>query len=154
MRVTLNPTKTRAALRTSARISLQMLLVLLMTGVALWILGWMWSVIWPLVVGLLLTTLTWPVARFLRRHRWRPALAASVVTLLFLVVFGGIVALIAVPVASESDELVTGGVNGIQELRKWIEGPPLNIGGDQVSSALDEAVARIQGNVGNIVSAT
>ncbi|CAM3310919.1 AI-2E family transporter [Kibdelosporangium persicum] len=154
MRVTLNATKTRTALRTSARISLDVLLVLLLTWVALWILGWMWPVVWPLVIGLLLTTLTWPMTRFLRRRGWRPALAATTVTVLFLLGAAGTVALIAVPVASQADELTTGVINGIEELRDWASGPPLNIGDDQVSQALDEAVARIQGSIGSIISAT
>src|SRR5688500_8975785 len=111
----LSSTKTRAALRTSARISLELLLVLLMIAVALWALGWMWSITWPVIVALLLTTLTWPPTRFLRRHGWRPALAASVVTVLFLVVAAGIVVLIAVPVASQAGDLTAGVVDGIQQ---------------------------------------
>ncbi|MGC5016307.1 AI-2E family transporter [Streptosporangium sp. DT93] len=154
MPATLNAEKTRSALRTSARISLEMLLVVLMTAVVLWILGQMWSVIWPLVIALLLTTLTWPVARFLRRHGWHPTLAASVVTLLFLLVAAGIVVLIAVPVASQSGELVTGVGDGIQRLRDWASGPPFNIGDNQVSDVFNTAVARIQSSVGSIVTAT
>jgi putative heme transporter len=154
MPATLSATKTRAALRTSARISLETLLVVLMTAVGLWLLGRMWSVIWPLVVALLLTTLTWPVARFLRRHGWPPALAASAVTVLFLLVAAGIVVLIAVPVASQSGELVTGVVDGIQQLREWAAGPPLNIGDDQVTQAFDTAIARLQDSVGSIITVT
>jgi predicted PurR-regulated permease PerM len=150
----LSSTKTRAALRTSARVSLQMLLVLLMTGVALWLLGKMWSVVWPLVVALLLTTLTWPLTRFLRRHGWPPALAASVVTVGSLLIAAGIVVLIAVPVAAQSGQLADGVVDGIQKLREWAAGPPLNIGDDQVTSAFDAAVTRIQDSVGSIVTAT
>ncbi|MFF3437449.1 AI-2E family transporter [Streptosporangium sp. NPDC002721] len=153
MPATLNSKKTRAALRTSARISLEMLLVVLMASVVLWILGQMWSVIWPLVIALLLTTLTWPVTRFLRRHGWHPTLAASVVTLLFLLVAAGTVVLIAVPVASQSGELATGVSNGIKQLRDWASGPPLNLGDDQLSKALDTAVTRIQSSVGSIVTA-
>ncbi|MFC6084461.1 AI-2E family transporter [Sphaerisporangium aureirubrum] len=154
MTATPNATKTRSALRTSARISLEMLLVVLMTAVSLWILGRMWSVIWPLVIALLLTTLTWPLTRFLRRHGWPPALAASAVTILFLLVAAGTVVLIAVPVASQAGELSTGVGNGIQQLRDWAAGPPLNIGADQVSTALDATVKRIQSSVGSIVTAT
>jgi putative heme transporter len=150
----LSSTKAQAALRTSARISLQMLLVLLMTWVVLWILGWTWSVIWPLVIALLLTTLTWPLARFLRNHRWPPALAASAVTLLFLLVAAGIVVLIAVPVAGESGKLVSGVVDGIEQVREWASGPPLNIGDDQVTKAFDAGVQRLQDSVGSIMTAT
>jgi predicted PurR-regulated permease PerM len=153
MSVTLSSTRTRAALRASAHISVELLLVLVATAVALWVLGRMWSVVWPLIVGLLLTTLTWPLTRFLRRHGWRPALAASTVTVLFLVVAAGVVALIAVPVASQSGELSDGVVEGIQRLREWAAGPPLNIGDAQINQAFDSAVARAQDGVGSMVSA-
>ena len=151
---TLNSARTRSALRTSAMVSLQMLIVLIMTGVVLWAIGRMWDAVWPLVVALLLTTLTWPVARFLRDHGWRPALAASSVTLLFLLLAAGTAVLIAVPVAAQAGELATGVVNGIQKLREWAGGPPLNLGADQLTSALDATVARLQSSVGSIVTAT
>ncbi|NEE56102.1 AI-2E family transporter, partial [Streptomyces sp. SID8455] len=63
MSATLSSEKTAAALRRSARVSVELLLVLLMAAVALWLLGRTWSVVWPLIVALLLTTLTWPFAR-------------------------------------------------------------------------------------------
>lgn len=154
MRARLNATRTRAALRTSSRISVEVLLVLVLTGVVLWLLGRTWSIVWPLVIALLITTLTWPVARFLRDRGWRPALAASLVTLLFLLFAAGIVALIAVPVASQSGELADRVAAGIQELREWAAGPPLNIGDDQITNAVDSGVAQVQDSVGDIVSAT
>ncbi|MEU5700707.1 AI-2E family transporter [Streptomyces aurantiacus] len=152
MPASLSTARTRAALRVSARVSVELLLVLVMTAVALWLLGRMWSVVWPLIVGLLLTTLTWPVARFLRRHGWPPALAAASVTVLFLAVAAAVVALIAVPVASQSGELTEGVVDGIHKVRDWAAGPPLNIDEDQVSGALDTAAERIQKSAGSLVT--
>ncbi|MDA5280186.1 AI-2E family transporter [Streptomyces sp. NPDC054904] len=152
MSVTLSSGRAAAALRTSARVSAESLVVLAMAAVTLWILGRMWSVVWPLIVALFLTTLTWPLASFLRRRGWRPALAATAVTLLFLLVAAGIVALIAVPVASQSGELVEGVRQGIQQLREWAAGPPLNIGDDQLTGAFDAAMARLQNSVGSAVS--
>ncbi|MFD3515853.1 AI-2E family transporter [Streptomyces sp. NPDC058657] len=149
----LSSVKSEAALRRSARISVDVLLVLVMAAVALWLVGRMWSVVWPVVVALLLTTLTWPLARLLRGRGWRPALAASLVTVLFLLVFLGTVALIAVPVASQSGQLADGVVSGLQQLREWAAGPPLNIGDDQISSAFDSAVERIQNSAGTMVTA-
>ncbi|WP_250008715.1 AI-2E family transporter [Actinoplanes sp. M2I2] len=151
----LNPDRARSALRTSALLSAQTLLVLVMAYVVLWLMGRAWSVIWPVVVALLLTTLTWPVARFLRyRLNWKPALAASVVTLLFLVVMAGIIVVIAVPVASQSGELADAVVDGIQRLREWAAGPPLNFGDDDITGAFDSAVERIQNSAGSIVNIT
>ncbi|MFG3475609.1 AI-2E family transporter [Streptomyces chengbuensis] len=153
MSARLSSTRARAALGTSARVSVELLLVFVMVAVALWLLGRMWSVVWPLIVGLLLTTLTWPPARFLRRHGWPPALAASAVTVLFLLAAAGVVALIAVPVASQSGELADGVVQGIQQVREWAAGPPLNIGDDQITGAFDAAVERIQNSAGSMVTA-
>ncbi|MER6408773.1 AI-2E family transporter [Streptomyces viridosporus] len=152
MSATLNSRRTRAALRASARLSGELLLVLVMAAVVLWVVGWMWPVVWPLVVALLLTTLTWPLARFLRRRGVAPALAASVVTVLFLLVAAGTVALIAVPVASQSGELADGVVEGIRRLREWAAGPPLNIDDDQIAHAFDAATARIQDSAGSIAN--
>ena len=154
MPATLSASKTRAALSTSARISLQVLVLLVMTGVTLWLLGKMWSVLWPLVVALLLTTLTWPLARFLRRHRWHPALAATTVTVVSLLVAAGIIVLIVVPVAAQGGELAQGVADGIRQVREWAAGPPLNIGDDQVTTAFDAAIDRIQASIGSIVTAT
>ncbi|MFJ8146341.1 AI-2E family transporter [Streptomyces sp. NPDC096048] len=152
MSARLSSARTRAALRTTARTSAELLLILVMLAVALWILGRMWPIVWPLIVGLLLTTLTWPSARFLRRHGWRPALAAAVVTVAFLLAVAGIVALIAVPMSSETDELTAGVVEGIARLRDWAAGPPLNVDDSQITSALDSAMARVQDSIGSVVT--
>ncbi|GAA2272649.1 AI-2E family transporter [Streptomyces atrovirens] len=152
MSATLNAGRTRAALRTSARVSGELLLVLVAAAVVLWVLGRMWSVVWPLIVGLLLTTLTWPPTRFLRRRGLAPALAASLVTVLFLLVAAGTVALIAVPVASEAGELTDGVAEGVQRLREWAAGPPLNIDDAQIADAFDTATARIQDSAGAIAT--
>ncbi len=145
--------KSRAALHISARVCAELLLVLVAVAVALWLLDRMWSVVWPLTLGLLLTTLTWPPTRFLRRRGWPPALAAGLVTVLFLLVAAGVVALIAVPVASQSGELTDGVVEGVQRLREWAAGPPLNIGDAEIDRAFDSGVDRAQEGLGSAVSA-
>ncbi|MFJ2740774.1 AI-2E family transporter [Streptomyces sp. NPDC087440] len=149
----LSSAKSAAALRRVARISLDLLLVLVAVAAVLWLVGQMWSVFWPVVVALLLTTLTWPPVRFLRRHGWRPAAAAGLVTLVFLLVVAGVAALIALPVASQAGQLSDSVVAGIQQVREWAAGPPLNIGDDQITRALDEAVQRIQNSAGSVLTA-
>ncbi|GHA18630.1 AI-2E family transporter [Streptomyces spiroverticillatus] len=149
----LSSAKSAAALRRVARISLDLLLVLVAVAAVLWLVGQMWSVFWPVVVALLLTTLTWPPVRFLRRHGWRPAPAAGLVTLVFLLVVAGVAALIALPVASQAGQLSDSVVAGIQQVREWAAGPPLNIGDDQITQALDEAVKRIQDSAGSVLTA-
>ena len=43
--------------------------------------------------ALLIASVLWPATRFLRRHKWPPALAASVVLLTFIALFAGIIVL-------------------------------------------------------------
>ncbi len=64
----------------------------------------------------------------------------------------GALVLIVVPVASQSSELVSGVEEGIGQLREWAAGPPLNIGDDQVTSALDSGVAQLQERVSDIIN--
>ncbi|GIF04286.1 AI-2E family transporter [Actinoplanes siamensis] len=141
-------------MRNAARVSAETLLILLLLYLFLELLGIAWSVLWPLVVALLLTTLTWPPVRLLRRRGWPPALAASVVTVLFLALVVGIVVLIAVPVSAQAGKLAQGVVDGIETVRDWASGPPLNISDDQVNSGLNSAVDKMQASVGSIANAT
>ena len=84
-------------------------------GHPLRLLGVAWPALWPVTVALLLTTLTWPPVRFLRRHRWRPAPAAALVTVLFVLFAASAGIVIVAPVASHSGELANGVANGIQQ---------------------------------------
>jgi predicted PurR-regulated permease PerM len=49
--------------------------------------------------------------------------------------------------------LSDGVVEGIQRLREWAAGPPLNIGDAQIDKAFDSAVARAQDGLGSMVGA-
>ncbi|WP_352396577.1 AI-2E family transporter [Kineosporia sp. NBRC 101677] len=146
--------KANRALTAAAWSTAKIVVVLFGLWMFIRVLNASWSVIWPLVIALLLTTLTEPVSRFLRNHGWPAALAASVTTLLGLLVVAGAVVLIVVPVSSQSGELADGVQQGIQQTRDWMAGPPLNIEDDQVNEAVDAGVARVQESVSDIISVT
>ncbi|GAA3627795.1 AI-2E family transporter [Kineosporia mesophila] len=150
----MNPDRTQSALRTAAWTSAQLLVVLLAVWVGLKLLGSAWSIIWPLVLALLFTTLTEPLARFLRNHGWPATAAAAAVTVTALLIVVGALVLIVVPVAAQSDQLVDGVTQGIQQARDWAAGPPLNIGDDQVTKGVDSAVAKVQSSVNDIINVT
>jgi predicted PurR-regulated permease PerM len=68
----------------------------------------MMLVVLPVIIAVLLTTLLAPIVCFLRDRRgWRPAPAAFATTLLAVLVFSGLWALIIPGVISQSDELVS-----------------------------------------------
>jgi predicted PurR-regulated permease PerM len=142
--------KMQRASRTLAIASAQLLLIAAALYLVFWVLGKLWSILLPIVLGLLIATVLWPATRFLRRHRWPPALAASVVLVVFLAAFGGIIAAIAPSVADQVTELADAATAALQDVQNWLQGPPFNLGEDQIGDAVDSAINSIQGNAQDI----
>lgn len=116
-----------------------------------YLLGQIWVIVLPIVLALFLTTLLWPGARWLRSHRWPPALAAATIVLAFLGVLAAVFAVIVLPVAEQADDVVTGIEGGLERIEEWVSGPPLNLGDDAVGQAVDDGVAQLQERAGDIV---
>ena len=142
--------RVQSATRTLAVASAQLLLIAAAIVVLGYVLGKLWSILLPIVLGLLFTTVLWPPTRFLRKHRWPPALAAAVVLIGFLAVFGGLIAVIAPQVADQAGELADQTVAALDNVQTWLEGPPFNIGEDQIGNAIDNVIGRLQDNATDI----
>jgi predicted PurR-regulated permease PerM len=140
----------QAALRKLAIASAQLLLIAAAVVVIGYVLGKLWSILLPIVFGLLFATVLWPATRFLRAHRWPPALAASTVLLVFLAAFGGIIAAIAPAVAAQAVDLADAATAALVDVQNWLTGPPFNLGEEQIGNAVDSATRSIQGNAQNI----
>ncbi len=140
----------QAASRTLATAAAQFLLVVAALIVLGYVLGKLWVILLPIVLGLLIATVLWPPTRFLRKHGWPPALAASLVLLIFLAAFAGIIAAIAPSVADQVVELADQATAGLQDLQESLTGPPFNLGEDQIGDAVDSVINNIQGNAQNI----
>src|SRR3712207_404303 len=142
--------KLQRAFRTVAIASAQLLLIAAALYLLFWLLGKLWSILLPIVLGLLIATVLWPATRFLRKHRWPPALAASVVLLTFLAAFVGIIAAIAPSVADQVTKLADAATAALQDVQEWLQGPPFNLGEDQIGDAVDSTINSIQGNAQDI----
>jgi predicted PurR-regulated permease PerM len=136
--------------RTLATASAQLLLVAGAVVLLGWVAGKLWVVLLPVVLGLLFATVLWPPVRLLRHHRWPPALASAVVLLVFLGLIGGVIALIAPQIASQAGEVADGVTGGLTQVRRWLEGPPFDLGEDQIGNAVDSAIGSLQSNAQNI----
>jgi predicted PurR-regulated permease PerM len=142
----------QAASRVLATASAQFLLIVAAVVVLGYVLGRLWVILLPIVLGLLIATVLWPPTRFLRKHGWPPALAASVVVVVFLAAFGGLIAAIAPSVADQVVELGDQASGGLQDLQERLQGPPFNIDEQQIGDAVDSVINNIQGNAQNIAS--
>jgi predicted PurR-regulated permease PerM len=142
--------KIQKASRSLAIASAQFLLICAAVVVLFWVLGRLWSILLPIVLGLLIATVLWPTTRFLRKHRWPPALAASMVLLAAITILVGIIAAIAPSVADQVTELSDAATSALQDVQVWLQGPPFNLGEDQIGNAVDTVINSIQDNAQNI----
>jgi putative heme transporter len=112
----------------------------LISAATLWLIGWvvgrLWVVVMPVVVGLLITTILWPLMAWLLRHKWKPALAATAVLLLGLLVVAATIALIVPSVVSQAPEIGEQAAAGLVRIQEWMTGPPLNLEPEQISGAV------------------
>ncbi|WP_249523605.1 AI-2E family transporter [Modestobacter marinus] len=140
----------QAATRRVAVLSAELILIVIALIIVGRLIGELWVVLLPVVLGLLFTTVLWPLVRFLRHHSWPPALASLVVLLLFLGAFGGIIAVIAPQVVGQVEEVADGVTQGLEQVQDYLAGPPFNIDDQQVGNAVDSIINSVQSNAQNI----
>ncbi|MHA6621479.1 AI-2E family transporter [Pseudonocardia sp. DLS-67] len=136
----------------TARWSLRLILVA--GGVVLiWLLiGALWSIVMPTVLAVILATMLWPPTAWLRRRRFRPALAAATVLFAGMVVLAGLVTLITTSVVGSIPEITLSATRGIQAIQQWLSGPPVNLAQSQLDAALQTATAQLQQSVSTITT--
>jgi predicted PurR-regulated permease PerM len=120
--------------------------LILLAGVVVLALGAsrLMLVVLPVLTAVLLTTLLTPLMRWLQAHGWRPAAAALVTTLLAVLVFFGLWALIIPGVLSQFDDLVSSVQEGAGQAVGLLE--PLGVGRADVDRAIDRALSSVQGS--------
>jgi predicted PurR-regulated permease PerM len=141
-----------AAFSRVATLSLRFLLVCAALVVVWYLAGQLWVVLLPILLGLLLATVLWPPVRFLRRKGAPPALAASAVLLLSVLLLLGILGGLAPQVTSQSEELADQVTAGLGQVQEYVTGPPLNLGEDQVGRTVDNGIEQLQSNAQNIAT--
>jgi predicted PurR-regulated permease PerM len=142
--------KLMGAMRRVSIVAAQALVIAAAVLLLWYVLGWFWVILLPIIIGLLITTMLWPATRFLRKHRWPPALAAATVLLLFLGLIAGIIGVIAPQVVGQVEDLADGVTGGLQQVQTWLAGPPFNLGDGQVDDAVDSIINTVQSNAQNI----
>src|SRR5919108_558526 len=101
-------------------------------------------VVLPVIIAILLTNLLMPAMQALLRRGWRPAPAAAASTLLAVLGFAGLWALIIPGVVSQSDELVSSLQQGAGHAVSVLE--PLGVSRADVETAIDDGLRSIQAN--------
>ncbi|WP_280235846.1 AI-2E family transporter [Nocardia cyriacigeorgica] len=122
----------------------------------LWVIGYvaakLWVVLLPVLLAIVVATVLWPPTRWLIQHRLRPAAAASITVIGFLAVLSGVIALIVPSVVDQAPDLADKSTEGINRVRDWLQGPPLNVRDEQLDSAVEAVVSRLQSSAEQIAT--
>lgn len=142
----------RTGLRSTAVVCAQMLLVLAFLYALMLLLSKFWVVLLPVILAIVIATVLWPPVRWLLARRV-PAAGATIVVLLgAIAIIGGVIGLIVPSVVDQAPQLANKAVEGVQKVQDWIQGPPLNIGDEQISSLADEITSKLQSSASTIAS--
>jgi predicted PurR-regulated permease PerM len=125
------------ALDTSAAASWRIILVLAALWIAAKVVGRVWVVVLPVLVALLLVVAVWPVKAWLERHHCRPLLASWIAFLVPILIVGGVATATFAGARSQFGDLDTTIGEGLDDVRDWAQGEPLNLSEDQVQGISD-----------------
>ncbi|GLY51228.1 AI-2E family transporter [Lentzea sp. NBRC 102530] len=133
-----------------ARWSLRAALAALGFWMVFWLVGKLWVVVMPVLLGLLITTVLWPPARWMMSKGLNSALAATIVLVVGLGVLGGVIAAISSSIASGVPEIAQSAQKAVQQLQDWASGPPFNLKGSDLDRLLSQGVDQIKSSIGSI----
>ena len=114
----------------------------------LWVVGIvvadLWVVVLPVLLAVVIATVLWPPTRAMTKRGFPPAAAAGISLLTFFAILAGIVALIVPSVIDQAPDLGTKTTDGVNQVRHWLQGPPLNIRDEQLDSASQAIIDKVQ----------
>lgn len=123
---------------------------------AAWVLGWVightWMVLFPVALALILSTVLVPPVNWLRAKKVPSGLAAAAVVLGFIGLVVGIIAILTPLVADKSGEVAAGATDGLQKVRDWVTGEPLNLSEGQITRAIEAVQDKVTSSASAISS--
>jgi predicted PurR-regulated permease PerM len=129
---------------------------IIVIAAAAWVIGWgigaIWVVLFPVSLALIVSTVLGPPAAWLRSKGWPAGVAAAVIVLGFIAVIVGIIALLTPQVAGQANEVASGASDGLQKVRDWLTGEPLNLSDGQITRAISAVQDKIQASASSISS--
>ena len=137
-------------LASAARVSAQIIVVVLLLWVVGQILGKVWTGVLPVALALLFATVLWPGVAFLRRRGMPDSIAAATMTVTGILVMVGVVAGIVPSVVGQANALGHKAADGITKAKQWLQGPPFNVGDDQITNLLDTLQNKVKASAGAI----
>ena len=124
--------------------SIRIITIAAATFVLGWVIGHLWVVVFPVALALLVATVLEPPVRWLREHKVPSGLAAALVSLGFIALIVGVIALLTPQVAGAAPEIARSASDGLQKVRDWLTGEPLNLSEGQITNAIVAVQDKLQ----------
>ncbi|WP_414646299.1 AI-2E family transporter [Corynebacterium sp. UBA2622] len=141
--------------RTAAAWALRFIIIVAASALLLYLLKFVWVGLLPALLALVVSTVLWPPVRALRnRAGMAPALAVSIVLLVFFGLIAAIFALMAPLVQNQGGQLITQSQQGITDAVAWAE-ERFNLGildSSRVQETLQQVTDFVRGQASNIAS--
>lgn len=126
------------------------LLIAAAAAVLGWGLGQVSGAMIPVLMGLIIASVLWPLVALLKKVGVPFAAGALIALLAGLGIIVGLFSLIAPAVAGQWDELASRAVAGINQIQSWLDQLPWDIRDDQIQAWIGEATTWLQGRAGDI----
>lgn len=139
-------------LRQASLWSWRFILVVAAIAVLLFLIGKMWVGVLPLILALIVSSVLIGPVQWLKARRWPAAAASGGVLLLALGLFFGSLAAIAPSVVSQGQIIVRQAAEGVELLRDWLAGPPVNLESEQLDDYVSQVTTWLQQQASNIAS--
>ncbi len=104
----------------------------------LYLAGLVWPVLLPLLLALMLSAVLWPAVKWFRRHLPAPVAALLGIAIVLALLAAG-AALLMPLMATEVTGLAAQASAGLDALRDWLTGPPLNLRSQTLNAIVDQA---------------
>ncbi|GGC53955.1 hypothetical protein GCM10011410_02890 [Hoyosella rhizosphaerae] len=117
-----------------------------------WVVGKMWVVALPVSLAVIVSTVLWPIAGWLHRHRVPASLASLAALTVAIGAFAFLIASIVPSIARDVPELAEQAERGIISIQEWFAGPPLNIEPEQFDEYVQAAATILQESSDRIAS--
>ena len=116
-------------------------------------LGQLWVVVLPVLLAIVVCTVLWPPTRALMKVGLPPAAAARRSrSWASSSSSPAVIALIVPSVIDQAPDLANRTTDGVNKVREWLRGPPLNVADEQMSSAVSAIVEKLQSSASRIAS--
>ncbi len=130
--------------------SWRILAVALAVAALVWLTGQLLLVVVPCAVAGLLARALWPVARYALRRDVRPALAAAITLIGFIVVLTAALGLVGGSIAGEVDQIAPTVTEGIDDLTNWlVDDSPFDVSRADVQRVREQAADSLRSAAGS-----